>query len=432
MSLLAQIVGSNFAHARRSTRDDHYFSHTIKKGQATRITPLQPPTLAAFPPWGDSAGAGCAELARHKYRISQVFNRIVKLNFIKYLGEKLSMYKPLFLLLLALVASTCDGEKKIKAKLKIKASTEKPSPQDTLTFSLKLPKNSVVDSIRYFSNGKAVDSPLSLESFSLGSHTLQATAFYNGKSHAFENTYWVYASEKPSLMKYRVLNSYPHDPTAYTQGLEFKGEMLYESTGLNGKSTIRKVDYKTGGVLANQKLDAVYFGEGLTLWDEQAIQLTWRANMGFVYDGETLKMTDSFAYDKSTQGWGLCHNEEQLYKSDGSHILWTLDPKSYKETGSIEVMTNTKSVNKLNELEWAQGLIYANTYQFQKDVVVIVQPETGAVVGVVDFTGLREKLRNNPKAEAFNGIAYHPQRNTFFVTGKYWNSLFEVEIYSEE
>ena len=342
------------------------------------------------------------------------------------------MYKPLFLLLLALITLTCDGEKELRAKLKIKANTQKPNPEDTLTFTLKLPKNSVVDSVRYSTDGKTVDSPLPLENFSLGSHTLNATAFYNGKNHTFENTFWVYAPEKPSLMKYRVLNSYPHDPTAYTQGLEFDGVVLYESTGLNGKSTVRKVDYKSGEVLAKQKLDAVYFGEGLTLWDNQIIQLTWRANMGFVYDRETLKMTDSFAYDKSTQGWGLCHDEEQLYKSDGTHILWTLDPKSYTETGKIEVMTHLQSITKLNELEWAQGLIYANTYQFQKDVVVVIEPKTGAVVGVIDFAKLREKLQNNPKAEVFNGIAYHPQRNTFFVTGKYWNTLFEVEIYTEK
>ena len=332
------------------------------------------------------------------------------------------MYKPLFLLLLALITLTCDGEKELRAKLKIKANTQKPNPEDTLTFTLKLPKNSVVDSVRYSTDGKIVDSPLPLENFSLGSHTLNATAFYNGKNHTFENTFWVYAPEKPSLIKYRVLNSYPHDPTAYTQGLEFDGVVLYESTGLNGKSTVRKVDYKSGEVLAKQKLDAVYFGEGLTIWDNQIIQLTWRANMGFVYDRETLKMTDSFAYDKSTQGWGLCHDEEQLYKSDGTHILWTLDPKSYTETGKIEVMTHSQSITKLNELEWAQGLIYANTYQFQKDVVVVIEPKTGAVVGVIDFAKLREKLQNNPKAEVFNGIAYHPQRNTFF----------EVEIYTEK
>ena len=342
------------------------------------------------------------------------------------------MYKPLLLFLLSLIALKCGGEKDLKAKLKVKASTEKPTNKDQLSFELKVSKGILLDSVHFKSKGVRVESPLALESYSLGSHELIATAFYKGKSSDFKATFWIYSKEKPSLMSYRVLNSYPHDSTAYTQGLEFDGDDLYESTGLNGKSTVRKVNFKTGEILGQQKLDAVYFGEGLTLVDDRIIQLTWKANMGFVYQKETLQMIDSFLYDRSKQGWGLCYDENELYKSDGTHQIWILNPIDFREKRKIEVMTNLKSVSKLNELEWAKGFIYANTYQFGKDVVLVIAPESGAVKGVVDFTGLREKLKNNPKAEAVNGIAYHSQRNTFFVTGKYWNRLFEVEIYSED
>lgn len=341
------------------------------------------------------------------------------------------MHKALIVLLFAFIALKCEEEKNIKAKLNIKASSEKPNQQDQLTFELKIPKKIAVDSIRYESNGERIVSPVSLKNFPLGKHIIKAIAYKGGKSHSFESAFWVYASEQPSLLKYRVLNSFPHDPEAYTQGLEFKDGILYESTGLNGKSSLRKVDFKSGKVLAQQKLDQVYFGEGITLIDDKIIQLTWRANMGFVYQQEDLKMIHTFPYENSKQGWGLCHDDTVLYKSDGTYQLWTLDPKTLKETAKVDVMTTTKSVNKLNELEWVKGLVYANTYQFQKDVVVVIQPETGAVTAVVDFTGLRSQLKDNPKAEAFNGIAYHPERNTFFVTGKYWNRLFEVELYEE-
>lgn len=341
------------------------------------------------------------------------------------------MHKALIVLFFAFIALKCEGEKDFKANIKLKASSEKPNQQDQITFELRLPKNAVVDSIQYESGGKRIVSPLSLKNISLGKHELKATAFKGGKSYSFESPFWVYASEQPSLMKYRVINNFPHDPDAYTQGLEFKDNVLYESTGLNGKSSLRKVDFKSGEVLAEQKLDQVYFGEGITLIDNKIIQLTWRANMGFVYQQDDLKMIHTFPYENSKQGWGLCHDDTVLYKSDGTYQLWTLDPITLNETGKVDVMTPTKSVNKLNELEWVDGLIYANTYQFQKDVVVVIQPKTGAVTAVIDFTGLRSQLKNNPKAEAFNGIAYHPKRNTFFVTGKFWNRLFEVELYQE-
>ena len=332
---------------------------------------------------------------------------------------------------LALIALKCNTPKKMNARLTVNTTAKKPNQTDTLRFSLKIPQSFSVDSIHYQLGNQKISSPLALQKVPLGQHQITATAFAEGKSHTFSKSFWVYAPEKPKLYKYKIVNQFPHDPNAYTQGLEFDGDVLYESTGLNGRSTVRKVDFTTGTVLKEQKLDQVYFGEGLTLLDDRVVQLTWKANLGFVYDKETLQMQTSFAFGKSKEGWGLCHNNDYLFKSDGTHILYKLDPENYQEVAELQVMTPTNPVNKINELEWVDGLIYANTYQFQKDVAVVIQPETGAVAGVINFSGLREKLKNNPKAEVLNGIAYHPERKTFFVTGKLWNTLFEVAIYEE-
>ena len=339
------------------------------------------------------------------------------------------MFKALMYFSLAVISLQCGGQKSVNARIKLNASSTYPSQKDSLSFTLKAKGQTTIDSVHFNSNNKRVQSPLALSDFNLGKHQIKAIAYVGGKSFNFSKDFWVYASKEPKLFKYRIRNQYPHDPKAYTQGLEFDGEDLYESTGLNGRSSLRRVNYKTGEILQEQKLDQVYFGEGLTVVDKKVIQLTWKAQMGFVYDKESLQMLDTFAYTDSQQGWGLCHNDQKLFKSDGTHQIWFLDKNTLTERGKIQVMTHNKPINKINELEYAKGLIYANTYQFGKDVAVVIHPETGVIEGVIDFTGLREKLKNNPKAEVLNGIAYHPKRNTFFVTGKLWNTLFEVEFY---
>jgi glutaminyl-peptide cyclotransferase len=153
---------------------------------------------------------------------------------------------------------------------------------------------------------------------------------------------------------------------------------------------------------------------------------------GLVYDKETLKMQKSFPFSASKEGWGLCNNGTSLFKSDGTNRIWELDAKTYKEKGSIQVMTHKTSLKNLNELEWVEGKIYANTYQFKKDVVVIIDPLSGIVEGVVDFSGLKEKVKQHSQLNVFNGIAYHPTRKTFFVTGKNWDTLFELKIIPKE
>ena len=151
----------------------------------------------------------------------------------------------------------------------------------------------------------------------------------------------------------------------------------------------------------------------------------------FIYNKANLQMTKSFPYFDSKEGWGLCNDGNKLYKSDGSENIWILNPTDFSEEKRIQVVTNKSALKKINELEWVSGKIYANTYQFQKDVVVIINPKTGRVEGVVDFSGLKEKVKQHDKLNVLNGIAYHKSRKTFFVTGKNWNKMFEVKILSK-
>ena len=180
---------------------------------------------------------------------------------------------------------------------------------------------------------------------------------------------------------------------------------------------MRQLDYKTGAVIKNIDLADNYFGEGLTILNDKIYQLTWREGTGFVYDVETFNKVDSFRYGNSKEGWGLCNNDSTIYKSDGSENIWLLDPNTLIEQNHIQVYTNKGKIVGINEMEWINGRIYANRYQ--KD---------GAVIGVIDFSPLKEKVTQHQSLDVLNGIAYNPKTNTIFVTGKYWDKLFEVEI----
>ena len=324
----------------------------------------------------------------------------------------------------------CGGSNTSNFKILTGVKNDKVIWGDTL----KLRLNKIIEGAKvdYFLNKKPIKSNHVLTNESLGTHSLKAVV--SNDEIIFEKTInlTLVAPNPPKLYTYEIINSYPHDISAYTQGLEFDGEILYESTGLNGKSSIRIVDYKTGVISLNRPLDTNFFGEGLTILKNKVIQLTWKSMKGLVYDKKTLEMQKSFPFSASKEGWGLCNDGSLLYKSDGTHRIWTLDAKTYEEKGNIQVMTHKTSIKNLNELEWVDGKIYANTYQFKKDVVVIIDPVSGSVDGVVDFSGLKEKVKQHKQLNVFNGIAYHSSRKTFFVTGKNWDTLFEVNIIPKE
>jgi glutaminyl-peptide cyclotransferase len=232
------------------------------------------------------------------------------------------------------------------------------------------------------------------------------------------------ADIKPASYGYRVVRIYPHDPQAFTQGLIYLGGHLYESTGLNGHSSLRKVDLQTGTVLQRHDLSEQYFGEGLTNWGNTLIQLTWKAQTGFVYDRGTFRLLRTFHYDG--EGWGLTQDGADIILSDGSSSLRFLDPQSFQEVKRITVTDGGVEVHELNELEYVRAHIYANVWQ--TDLIAIISPKDGKVVGWIDLTGLRPvSVRGNSDA-VLNGIAFDAARNRLFVTGKLWPKLFEIQL----
>lgn len=224
---------------------------------------------------------------------------------------------------------------------------------------------------------------------------------------------------------YEVVNVYPHDAEAWTQGLAFHDGRLYESTGLYGRSSIRRVRLETGEILQERALPPEYFGEGLAVAGDRLVQLTWLARRGFVYDRETFEPRGEFSYASS--GWGFTHDGRRFIMSDGTATLRFLDAETYEEMGRVDVFDADGPVRKLNELEYVDGCVYANVYP--TDRVAVIAPETGRVVRWLDLAGLPKRGGFRPgESECLNGVAYDAESGRLFVTGKFWPRLFEIRL----
>ncbi|MEM7032013.1 MAG: glutaminyl-peptide cyclotransferase [Chloroflexota bacterium] len=232
----------------------------------------------------------------------------------------------------------------------------------------------------------------------------------------------------PPVYDYEIVNVYPHNPDAFTQGLIYLDDILYEGTGLRGASTIRKVDLETGTVLQSANLNAVLFGEGITILGDKLYQLTWQARRGFVYDKNTFALEQEFTYP--TEGWGLTHNGEHLIMSDGTANLYFLDPETLTEVSRVEVTDRGAAVPQLNELEYIDGLVYANIWR--SDFIAMIDPQNGAVVGWVNLTNILGPEDRVQRVDVLNGIAYDAQGDRLFVTGKWWPKLFEIKLKQSE
>jgi glutamine cyclotransferase len=222
---------------------------------------------------------------------------------------------------------------------------------------------------------------------------------------------------------YTVVRSYPHDRDAFTQGLQYVDGELYEGTGLSGRSSIRKVNLETGAVLQKRDVAEPYFGEGITVWRSQIVQLTWQSGVAFVYDRRTFAPLRTFRY--RGEGWGLTHDGTSLIMSDGSDVLRVLDPATFEIRRRIRVTASGRPVPQLNELEYVNGEVFANVWQ--TDRVARIDPKTGHVTGWIDFSGLLTP-RERAGTDVLNGIAYDAARERLFVTGKLWPKLFEVRL----
>ncbi len=232
------------------------------------------------------------------------------------------------------------------------------------------------------------------------------------------------ATAQPTLQySYTIVNTYPHDPEAFTEGLLYSDGVLYESTGLNGESSLRRVNLTSGEVLQEISMPNQYFGEGMAIVNDKIIQLTYLNKIGFIYDKTTFQLLGNFSY--STQGWGLTYNGNELIMSDGSDILYFLNPQTYQITKQVHVYDGNSSINKLNELEYVKGDLYANI--FEKSKIAIINPDTGQVKGWIDLNNLGNQNYVDTYT-VMNGIAYDAQNNRLFVTGKDWAHLYEITL----
>ena len=241
--------------------------------------------------------------------------------------------------------------------------------------------------------------------------------------------------ESPVHYTYSVINTFDHDCNAFTQGLIFENGRLFEGTGQWTESNIREVELATGNIIRQHDIDDALFGEGITIWEDQIIQITWKAQRGFVYERDNFELVREFTYTNATnEGWGITHNGEHLIMSDGSANLYFLDPNTFGELSRIQVIdpSTDSPVFRLNELEYINGLVFANIWFM--DLIAVIDPETGLVGAWIDMAGLKPSaaLEDCPSMDVLNGIAYDADGDRLLVTGKYWHELSQIELIKVE
>jgi glutamine cyclotransferase len=346
-------------------------------------------------------------------------------------------YNFLSVILLGITILSCGDTKKIDSTLfsfdDSKFAAQYQS-QDALELGILNPNSKAVDSVVYYVNDTKIGSKKGLEKISfelkdqkLGYQNLKAVVYFEGENSEATTRIELVSNIEPKLLKYIIVNTYPHDTVSFTEGLEFYKDTLYESTGSgnDSKSYLRKYDYKTGKVYNQINLDSRYFGEGITILNGKIYQLTWQEKTGFIYNADTWKLEKTFTYDKDIEGWGMTNDGKYIYQTDKTEKIWKMDPATQKMIDYVNVYSGSFKIKSINELEWINGKIYTNVWQ--KDLIAVLDPKTGAVEGVLDMSGLRKFISAGPN-DVLNGIAYNPKTKTIFVTGKNWDKMFEIKV----
>ena len=337
------------------------------------------------------------------------------------------------ILILQIIACK-ENSTTVNAVFKFEKSDKEFKLNDVIRFSVSTAAGQNIDSIRYNFQDKSKtvignQASISLKNVLLGKHDLKINYFSQGESKEYKTNVTVLNDKSPVVLGYKIVTSYPHSTSDYTQGLEFNNDKLYESAGKYGESRLLQKDLVTGKAILEHQLSNDFFAEGLTIVGNKIHQLTWKGDMGYSYDITNFKVLGTFAYNKSKQGWGLCYDDEKtIYKSDGTTKIWKLNSETLKEEGFIQITTNKALKSKFNELEWIDGKIYANTWQ--KDSIAIINPENGAIEAIINLSGIREKVgvSSSDKDKVLNGIAYNNKNRKLYITGKYWDKLFEIEL----
>lgn len=312
---------------------------------------------------------------------------------------------------------------------------------EEIRVALSIPDSVVVDSVRVFLGGHlkrtipgssgeqskgSFEFMLATEGEKTGKSGFRVRLFFAGgesENHSMQITFL--SNEVPVDYSYQVVKEYPHDAAAYTQGLEYVDGMLFEGTGNYGTSSLRRVTLETGEVNKIRNLDQSLFGEGITVLGERIYQITYKSQVGFIYDKSTFEEIQKVYY-QNREGWGLTNNGEELIMSDGTNIIYFLDSEMFTINRQIEVYHNEGPANSLNELEYINGKIWANRYF--TDEIVIIDPETGKVEGRINLKGILKATDRRPNTDVLNGIAWDSDGERLFVTGKLWPRLFEIRI----
>ena len=291
-----------------------------------------------------------------------------------------------------------------------------------------------IDSIRWFVDGKwfkttkGEDITWNTGGQTTGTHRIEAVTYYvSGQRENTLTSVLLLASQIPKQYTYKVMQIYPHDTKAYTQGLLFDDGFLYESTGQKGESTLRKVNLQTGEPVQMIHLSSEMFGEGLALLDDKLVQLTWQNQVAFVYQKSDFKLLNTISYPMR-EGWGLTFDGTHLLMTDGSATLYFLDKDFLAEVRRLEVCDNNGLVRELNELEYINGELWANVYQ--TNYILRIDPKTGVVTGRIDMSGLLNDSDQKTGTDVLNGIAYDEKTGKIYVTGKNWPKLFEIQVIS--
>ena len=289
------------------------------------------------------------------------------------------------------------------------------------------------DSVQYVLDTTVIGSRANVEAFSystqglkLGTHIVTAKVFNGGSATEVTTNIVLLPSQAPVKRSFSVVNTFPHDTSSYTEGLEYIDGKIYESDGEYGQSSIRIADLKTGKVLKKTDLDAKYFGEGMTVVGNKIVMLTYREGVGFVFDKNTLEKLSEFPYQAGREGWGLCFNGTQILNTDGTNNIYFLNKDTYQKEKTLEVYNTTGAVPQLNELEFIDGRIYANVYT--TNLILVINPETGAVEEEIDLSSLYPDNARDAEGNVLNGIAWDAKGKRLFVTGKKWDKLFEIKI----
>jgi glutamine cyclotransferase len=334
----------------------------------------------------------------------------------------------------AAMMSSCKDEesKSVVFGFKLPEQGQTYGLGEEVKVQLDVPASATVSKVNYLLDGKDVGSKDNAGAFaiqtadlSMGYKLITAVVDNGTKKDTVTINIVLKSAVKPAEYTYKVLNVFPHDTTSYTQGLEYHNGRFLESTGEYGQSTLRWVDPQSGKALQKVELDKKYFAEGSALVNGKIIMLTWKEDLGFIYDAKSLTLQGTFPYQNSREGWGLTYDGKRLMKSDGTNRIWFLNTVDYKEESYIDVYDNVGQVDQLNELEYIDGKIYANIYTTDK--IAVIDPKSGAVERYLNLAGLlpeRDKFNNT---DVLNGIAWDAAGKRLFVTGKKWDKLFHIE-----